>query len=79
MRLGLLYHFIKGIYGFRIVPGWEEKSLFKLLSAQNSNFDSLGLTLPLPYGDGIAPNLLELKGKIRLSLYRGILHLSLLH
>lgn len=43
MRLGLLYHFIKGFYGFRIVPGWEEKSLFNLLSAQNSNFDSLGL------------------------------------
>lgn len=45
MRLDLLYHFIKGIYGFRIVPGWEKKSLFKLLSAQNSNFDSPGLTL----------------------------------
>lgn len=47
MQLGLLYHFIKGIYGFIIVPGWEENSLLKLLSAQNCNFDHLGLTLLL--------------------------------
>lgn len=47
MQLGLLYHFIKGIYGLRIVPGWEEESLFKLPSAQNCNFDSLGSTLLL--------------------------------
>lgn len=45
MQLGLLYHFIKSIYRFTIVPGWEEKSPFKLLSAQNSNLVSLGLTL----------------------------------
>lgn len=31
------------------------------------------------YSDGIAPNFCESKGKIRLSVYRGILHLSLLH
>lgn len=47
MGLGFLCDLIKSICGFRIVPEEEIKPHFTFLSAQNSDFDSLGLTLPL--------------------------------
>lgn len=64
MGAGFPYDFINDIYGFRIVPEQKIKPHFTFLPAQNSDFDSLGLTSFFPDRDGIAPDFLGHKGKI---------------